>query len=260
LGTVPREIAEIELFVDANDQRLMIELYLHGESSSRNGLAKFATDLRASIPELHGLASFHRAISRSGVAEQAQSDLLQGARSMPYEVGTERYRVSAGAFFQTNRSLVPRMVEVVVDERKGRLALDLYSGVGLFAAPLARRFDRVVAVESAPVSAEDLRANVPSNVKVSAQSTEAYLTSVADTMQPDLIVADPPRAGIGQIVCAQIEKLRAKEFVYVSCDPATLARDLKQLTSAGLTIAEVHLVDLFPQTFHIESITVLRRI
>jgi 23S rRNA (uracil1939-C5)-methyltransferase len=179
---------------------------------------------------------------------------------MPYEVGTERYRVSAGAFFQTNRSLVPRMVEVVVDERKGRLALDLYSGVGLFAAPLARRFDRVVAVESAPVSAEDLRANVPSNVKVSAQSTEAYLTSVADTMQPDLIVADPPRAGIGQIVCAQIEKLRAKEFVYVSCDPATLARDLKQLTSAGLTIAEMHLVDLFPQTFHIESITVLRRI
>lgn len=260
LGTVPKEIAEIELFVDANDQRLMIELYLHGESSSRNGLAKFATDLRASIPELHGLASFHRAISRSGVAEQAQSDLLQGARSMPYEVGTERYRVSAGAFFQTNRSLVPRMVEVVVDERKGRLALDLYSGVGLFAAPLARRFDRVVAVESAPVSAEDLRANVPSNVKVSAQSTEAYLTSVADTMQPDLIVADPPRAGIGQIVCAQIEKLRAKEFVYVSCDPATLARDLKQLTSAGLTIAEMHLVDLFPQTFHIESITVLRRI
>jgi 23S rRNA (uracil1939-C5)-methyltransferase len=174
-------------------------------------------------------------------------------------VGAEGYQVSAGAFFQTNRGLVPHIVELTLGERKGRLALDLYSGVGLFAVPLAHRFDRVVAVESAPVSMDDLRANVPSNVRVSAQTTEAYLTSVADTLRPDLIVADPPRAGLGLTVCAQIEKLRTNELVYVSCDPATLARDLKQLTSAGLTIAEMHLVDLFPQTFHIESITVLRR-
>jgi 23S rRNA (uracil1939-C5)-methyltransferase len=257
-GRVPKEIAEIELFVDATDQRLMIELYLHAASSSHNGLVKFANDLGASIPELHGIASFHRVISRSGVAEEGHADLLHGARSMAYEVGTESYRVSAGAFFQTNRSLVPRMVELAVGERKGRHALDLYSGVGLFAVPLARRFDRVVAVESAPGSADDLRANIPLNVKVSAQSTEAYLTSVADTMRPDLIVADPPRAGLGPTVCGQIEKLRANELVYVSCDPATLARDLKELTSAGLTIAEMHLVDLFPQTFHIESITILR--
>jgi 23S rRNA (uracil1939-C5)-methyltransferase len=258
-GRMPREIAEIELFADARDQRLMVELYLHGASSRRNALVNFAKDIGESIAELNGVAGFHRAISRSGVAEQAHPDLLQGAGSVTYEVGAERYRVSAGAFFQTNRSLLPRIVELALGERKGRLALDLYSGVGLFAIPLARRFDRVVAVESAGVSIDDLRANVPSNVKVSAQTTEAYLTSVAETLRPDLIVADPPRAGLGFTVCAQVEKLRANELVYVSCDPATLARDLKQLTSAGLTIAEMHLVDLFPQTFHIESITVLRR-
>jgi 23S rRNA (uracil1939-C5)-methyltransferase len=258
-GRVPKEIAEIELFADASDERLMLELYINTESSSRNALVQFASDIRESIPELQAVASFHRASSRSGVAEQTHPDVLHGAGSMTYQVGAERYQVSAGAFFQTNRTLVPRMVELALGERKGRLALDLYSGVGLFALPLARRFDRVVAVESAPVSADDLRANVPSNVKVSAQSSEAYLTSVADSLRPDLIIADPPRAGLGPSVCAQVVKLRPNEVVYISCDPATLARDLKQLTSSGLSITEMHLIDLFPQTFHIESITVLRR-
>ena len=152
------------------------------------------------------------------------------------------------------------MIELGVNERKGRVALDLYSGVGLFALPLARRFERVIAVESSPLSIDDLRANVRANVKVSAQSTEAYLTSVAGTLKPDLIVVDPPRTGLGTAVSTQIARLAAQEIVYVSCDPATLARDLKQLTSDGRKIAEIHLIDLFPQTFHIETCLVLRRV
>ena len=152
------------------------------------------------------------------------------------------------------------MIKLAVNERKGRVALDLYSGVGLFALPLARRFERVIAVESSPLSIDDLRANVRANVKVSAQSTEAYLTSVAGTLKPDLIVVDPPRTGLGTAVSTQIARLAAQEIVYVSCDPATLARDLKQLTSDGWKIAEIHLIDLFPQTFHIETCLVLRRV
>jgi 23S rRNA (uracil1939-C5)-methyltransferase len=167
--------------------------------------------------------------------------------------------VSAGAFFQTNRYLTEKMIEIVVAQRRGKRALDLYSGVGLFAVPLARQFERVVAVESSPVSAADLRHNVPANVKVSSQSTEAYLTSAAGDFKPDLVVVDPPRAGLGSTVCAQISRLSTKEIVYVSCDPATLARDLKQFATDGWTIREMHLIDLFPQTFHIESITVLTR-
>jgi 23S rRNA (uracil1939-C5)-methyltransferase len=178
---------------------------------------------------------------------------------MNYEAAGESYRVSAGAFFQTNRFLVELMVRFTVGKCHGRMALDLYSGVGLFAVPLARRFERVIAVESSPMSVDDLRANAPANVKVSSQSSEAYLTSVAGTLKPDLIVADPPRAGLGTTVTTQISRLNPKEIVYVSCDPATLARDLKQLISDQWKVAELHLIDLFPQTFHVETCTVLRR-
>jgi len=151
------------------------------------------------------------------------------------------------------------MVQLVVAERQGRMALDLYAGVGLFALPLARRFERVIAVESSRVSVDDLRANAPANVKVSSQSVQAYLTSVADTLKPDLIVVDPPRAGLGATIATHVSHMGSREIVYVSCDPATLARDLKQFTSEGWKIVEMHLIDLFPQTFHIETCGVLRR-
>ena len=259
LGEVPEEIGEIELFASANDEQLMAELYQRAGGIDNEVLLKFANALAAAVPEIHGVASFARADSRSRSSELPKPRLLRGEASLSYEAAGETYRVSAGAFFQTNRFLIPRMIELGVNERKGRVALDLYSGVGLFALPLARRFERVIAVESSPLSIDDLRANVRANVKVSAQSTEAYLTSVAGTLKPDLIVVDPPRTGLGTAVSTQIARLAAQEIVYVSCDPATLARDLKQLTSDGRKIAEIHLIDLFPQTFHIETCTVLRR-
>jgi 23S rRNA (uracil1939-C5)-methyltransferase len=256
-GKIPDEIDEIELFADANES-LMLELYLKSTRTRQTKFITFATDLAASIPEIHGISAFSKKESR-GVSPALERELLQGEEWMNYRVADESYRVSAGGFFQTNRYLLSRMIGLAVGERRGKLALDLYSGVGLFAVPLARRFERVIAVESSPISVKDLRANVPGNIKVSWQSTEAYLTSAAGTVKPEFIVVDPPRAGLGATVCAQISKLHAQEIVYVSCDPATLARDLKQLTSAGWRIAALHSIDLFPQTFHIESVTVLRR-
>jgi len=257
LGGVPGEIGEIELFANAGDDGLMVELYLSTHQPERDALLRFATTLAETFPETSSIASF--ALGDSQSRKTPKPSLLQGADSMKYEVGDESYRVSSGAFFQTNRFVLPRMVELVTGERRGRLALDLYSGVGLFSLPLARRFERVIAVESSPMSADDLRTNAPANVKVSSQSVEAYLTSVAGTLKPDVIVVDPPRAGLGATVSTQISRLNPPEIVYVSCDPATLARDLKQLSSLGWKIAEMHLIDLFPQTFHIETVTVLRR-
>jgi 23S rRNA (uracil1939-C5)-methyltransferase len=151
------------------------------------------------------------------------------------------------------------MVDLAINGRGGRVALDLYSGVGLFTLPLARRFERVVAVESSPVSADDLRSVAPANVKVSSQTTEKYLTCALGKLRPDLIVVDPPRSGLGPVVSREISKLSASEVVYVSCDPATLARDLKQLTSSAFEIAQIHLIDLFPHTFHVETCAILRR-
>ena len=248
------EVAQVELFANASDDKLMIELYVRSGVTDAARLRQLAADLAEAIPETHGVADIQM---DSRKRSEPKVNLLLRERTMEYLVAGERYQVSAGAFFQTNRYLLPRMVELAVGDRRGRVALDLYSGVGLFAVPLARKFQRVIAVESSTNSGADLRANVPENVRVSLQSTEEYLTSAADTLKVDLVVVDPPRSGLGDQVCGQINKLGASEIMYVSCDPATLARDLKQLTSQGWKISGMHLIDLFPQTFHIETCTVL---
>ena len=150
-------------------------------------------------------------------------------------------------------------MELVASNQQEKRALDLYSGVGLFALPLAKTFERVIAVESSQVSAADLRVNAPANVKISSQSTEAYLANAGAALRADFVVVDPPRAGLGAAVCARLSKLAARRMTYVSCDPATLARDLQQLVASGWRIAEMHLLDLFPQTFHIETCVMLER-
>jgi 23S rRNA (uracil1939-C5)-methyltransferase len=258
-GVVPKEIAEIELFADAADEKLLVEVYLRQQPSDGNSLSEFARNFSSAFPAIEGIVSFRPKPSRFRQVEYGSGDVLWGKKDLHYEVGGERYVVSAGAFFQTNRFLLPHTVELVTGNHKGRLALDLYSGVGLFAVLQAKRFERVVAVESSPVSAADLRVNVAANVKISSQSTEAYLASVAGKLKPDLIVADPPRTGLGAAVCAQLNRLPALRMTYLSCDPATLARDLKELMSSGWRISEMHLVDLFPQTFHIETCVMLQR-
>lgn len=256
---VPKEVAEIELFANAADLKLLVEVYLRQQPSDNRFLSDFARNFSSAFPAIEGLVSFRPNPSRSRQVEYVSSDVLWGKKDLHYEVAGERYVVSAGAFFQTNRFLLPQIVELVTGEQNGRLALDLYSGVGLFAVPLARRFERVIAVESSPVSAADLRVNVPANVKISSQSSEAYLASVAGKLKPELIVADPPRAGLGTAVCAELNRLPAQRMTYLSCDPATLARDLKELVSGGWRISEMHLLDLFPQTFHIETCVMLQR-
>jgi 23S rRNA (uracil1939-C5)-methyltransferase len=254
---IPAGVNEIEVFADASDEHAMIALHLR--SGERDEMLSFARRLSQSSAAILGVSSFKTVESASRAIASSRSELLCGEPAMRYEVAAESYRVTAGSFFQTNRHLARTMVELAVGERRGRLALDLYSGVGLFAVPLASRFERVIAVESSQVSARDLRENAPANVKVSTQSSEDYLTSAAGTLKSDLVVVDPPRAGLGSKMCTQLSKLSVLEMVYVSCDPATLARDLRQLTTAGWHISAMHLIDLFPQTFHIESVTILRR-
>jgi len=250
---IPSQIKEIELFANHSDDACLVELYVR-ESADDIQLRSFAETFSRMVSETVGIASF-----RDSRKPESKANSLWGEPKMNYAAAGETYRISAGAFFQTNRHLISRMAELVTDERNGRLALDLYSGVGLFTLPLARRFERVIAVESSSTSVEDLRASAPANVKISAQSTEHYLTSAAGKLRPDLVIADPPRSGLGSVVCRELLKLPAKQLVYVSCDPATLARDLKQFTVGGFNIVEMHLIDLFPQTFHVETCTVLRR-
>src|SRR5438309_11419231 len=173
---------------------------------------------------------------------------VSGAEEINYRTARANYRVSAGSFFQTNRHLTDELVEIVTHGRSGRTALDLYAGVGLFSSGLNREFERVIAVESSPTSHADLLYNSPSNVKAVRATTEHYLNKV------DLVVVDPPRSGLGEGVIRGLVAFGAPRITYVSCDPATLARDLRALTSGGYRLEQAHLVDLFPQTYHLESV------
>ena len=199
--------------------------------------------------------------SRRRSEEEEAADLKplaeSGASEVLYRVNDTEYRVSAGAFFQVNRYLLNELVSTVTSNAQGDLALDLYAGVGLFSTALARSFHHIFAVEASQISYADLVHNGAANVKAVRARTEDYLPLARK--RPDLVVLDPPRAGVGKAVTRLLVELGAQRVRYVSCDPATLARDLAPLLAAGYRIEEAHLFDLFPQTFHIESVMLLAR-
>jgi len=171
-----------------------------------------------------------------------------------------RYRVSRHSFFQVNRFLLDRLVETAVgpasDTASGETAFDLYAGVGLFAPALARQFHQVTAVESASAAVRDLEFNTSraglTNVRAELRPVEEFLAGLE--RPADLMLLDPPRTGLGKAVVRRLAELRAARIVMVACDPATLARDLAGLVAAGYAIDRLTLVDLFPQTFHMEVV------
>lgn len=166
------------------------------------------------------------------------------------------FRVSRDTFFQVNRFLVDRLVDLVMAGSGGSEAMDLYAGAGLFTLPLARRFERVIAVEASPSAFRDLEHNAGAseilNLATHNETAEAHLMTVTEA--PDLVVADPPRAGLGKLAVGELIRIRSPRLTVVSCDPPTLARDLRPLLAAGYRIGEMILVDLFPQTAHFETI------
>jgi 23S rRNA (uracil1939-C5)-methyltransferase len=163
------------------------------------------------------------------------------------------FHVSRNSFFQVNRFLIDQLVECAVGGAQGDWAVDLYAGVGLFSVKLAERFGKVTPVESSGSSLRDLAHNFP-QAAVDA-NVEDYLAGLNET--PDFILADPPRAGLGKLAVKDLARIHAQRLTIVSCDPATLARDLQGLIAGGYHIGKITLVDLFPQTFHLETVVEL---
>jgi 23S rRNA (uracil1939-C5)-methyltransferase len=179
--------------------------------------------------------------------------------AIEYEAAGFNFRISRGAFFQVNRFLIDTLISEALGDRKGSYAIDLYAGAGLFSLPLSQRYERVEAVERGGPAFRDLEHNAgrsAPNVRTVKNSAEDFLRGLQET--PDLIVSDPPRAGLGKEATSEVLRLLPQELVLVSCDPATLSRDLKQLLDS-YEIARLTLVDLFPQTYHFESIAHLKR-
>jgi 23S rRNA (uracil1939-C5)-methyltransferase len=167
-----------------------------------------------------------------------------------------QFRVSRHSFFQVNRFLLDRLVEVALEGAEGETALDLYAGVGLFSLALARGFKEVTAVESGSGAVRDLQFNAEraalANLRAEQRTAEEYLQKLERA--PDFVLLDPPRAGLGKAVVRRLAELRPRQVAIVSCDPATLARDLAGLTAAGYSVEQMTLVDLFPQTYHLETV------
>jgi 23S rRNA (uracil1939-C5)-methyltransferase len=186
-------------------------------------------------------------------------DWCESKAAIEYATTFGTFRVSPKSFFQVNRFLVEKLVEAALPQPGGETALDLYAGVGLFALPLAQRFASVTAIESSSSAASDLIFNIARSgaaIRMEQTRVEDYLARADKT--PDFVLADPPRTGLGKDVVADLVRLAPPRITVVSCDPATLARDLAGL--AGYQIESLTMVDLFPQTYHLETVAQLRRI
>lgn len=257
----PERALEIEAFVDSADAKLALNVAFERFPKPA---AELAATLREALPELESLL----------LADESKNKFeLTGPGYLFHEAAGFRYRVSHLSFFQVNRFLVEDLLHTMVAGAKGEAALDLYAGVGFFTLPLTRTFKRVVSVDANLAATRDLHVNAESaGVAVISHNehTEEFLRKT--TEKPDFVVLDPPRSGLGAESAAKLAALGAAEIAYLSCDPSTLARDLAVLTgskananavSASTTtryeIADMHLFDLFPQTYHIETLVRLRR-
>jgi 23S rRNA (uracil1939-C5)-methyltransferase len=250
---------EIALFCDAAETALLASVFTSTTPTIR--FDEFAFALRARIPELRGAELIAEGrTGKRGPAQPPRTIAQWGATSLPYRAASFDYRVDHGAFFQVNRWLVDALAERVTAGHQGKLAWDLFAGVGLFARRLTTGFARVVAVESAPLATQALAANLKGTTGAAVRSaTLDFLRRNRKAERPDLIVVDPPRTGLGPEITTLLAEIAAPSLVYVSCDPATLARDLRALIASGYAIQSLALADLFPHTFHLETVVQLQR-
>jgi 23S rRNA (uracil1939-C5)-methyltransferase len=246
--------AEISLFCDAKENALLASISLRG--TTIDGFDYFSAAWKNVIPELAGIECMYQPL-----ADQIPKQLARwGQDSIPYRAAGFDYRVDHGSFFQVNRWLIDSLVARVIADHHGTLAWDLFAGVGLFARQLTSRYEEVIAVESAPTAAQSLTQNLRGTVGRSvAGDTLSFLKAQSTARMPELIVLDPPRAGLGPEVTAALAAIAAPTVIYVSCDPSTLARDMKALLASGYSINSVTLADLFPQTFHLETVVTLQK-
>ena len=189
-----------------------------------------------------------------------------GLQSLRYTVTAREYTVSLGSFFQVNSTLLDHFVEDATSSEKSACAWDLYAGVGLFSLALTERFERVLAVESSPSACNDIRLNLQGTKAMPIRSTtlrflQQAVQQIVERREPapDLVLLDPPRVGAGIDACNLLARCNPRRIVYVSCDPATLGRDLAALIQSGYRLHRLQLVDMFPQTHHLETIATLYR-
>jgi 23S rRNA (uracil1939-C5)-methyltransferase len=260
-NSLPPGVLEVEAFANSDDAKFAMNIAFERFPKPAKDLT---AEFREALPQLESLLLLDQSKDRFELA---------GPGYLTHKVGGYSFRVSHLSFFQVNRFLIEDLLKTVLEDAKGNFVLDLYAGVGFFTLPLAKSFARVMSVDANLAATGDLRTNAE-NAKVEVvaanEHVEDFLKKHAE--QPDFVVLDPPRAGLGAETAALLANLGAPKIAYLSCDPSTLARDLAVLTGSArkpateiapahrYEIEQVDLFDLFPQTFHIETLVKLRRV
>ena len=197
---------------------------------------------------------------REGEQWELSEGVIRGEREITIRAGAFSWRLDTRAFFQVNRHLLGTMLRLVsghasrVQNRK--TALDLYGGVGFFTLPIAQLFERVTMIEGSPISVRYARKNVPRNVKVVEAPVEREIGRHAEA---DFVFLDPPRAGARREVITAIGERTKEMIAYLSCDPVTFSRDASRLIASGWRLSTLDLLDLFPNTHHVETLSSFER-
>lgn len=253
-GRLPETLREVEVFADERDERLLVNASCAEFAGSPAALAETLRNALGCVDSL--------------LLHESSRDRFElfGPGHITYRAAGADFRVGHLSFFQVNRHLVDEMAATVAAQATGANVLDLYAGVGLFSVPLTRGCEKLTAVESNEAAARDLQVNLaPAGAKARAVCADAqqYLSGVTEA--PEVVVLDPPRAGVEPPALRELLRIAPQRILYLSCDPATLARDLGVLTGGGAhavgayEIREMHLFDVFPQTYHIETMVRLEK-
>ena len=187
--------------------------------------------------------------------------VLAGDDFIVMEMNDRLFKVSAGSFFQVNRLQAEAMVNHVLNlipAKKMQHIVDVYCGVGLFSAFLADRAEQLTCIESSETACEDFAVNLDEFEHVSLYMGAAEEVLPQLNIQADVILVDPPRAGIEPQAMDSILAMQPQMLIYVSCDLATLARDLRKLLDGGYELVDVTPFDMFPQTYHVETVALLK--
>lgn len=209
-------------------------------------------------------AHIEAATDGDGAISIYSEELVAPTEELRFSLGEDTFAFNAQTFFQSNKYLVGQLVEEAIGDAAGVSALDLYCGVGLFSIPLARKFESVIGVEGTERSIVFARKNLElarlKNVKFRSLRVSQFLKdAVIDGKTFDYVLLDPPRSGVKQGVLRLLTEVAKKRITYVSCNPSTLARDLRVIIDEGFKIDKITAVDLFPQTHHIETVVHLSR-
>jgi len=189
--------------------------------------------------------------------------LLAGDDHMTFTILSRHFQVSARSFFQVNQGVAEKMIQFLLENLKlstDEHVLELYSGVGLFSAFLAEQVSHLTAVESSGSACYDFAMNLDEFDNVTLYEAEAEDVLPSIDIHPSILVMDPPRAGLKPAVHDAIAKLNPTQIAYISCDPATLARDLKKIIHNGYELGSATPFDLFPQTAHVETVVLMSRV